>query len=269
MPRGSRIEVSAYERGRWLEDLEKGRGITEIAKAAGRDIRVVKRHLEIGREERALAQARHEFIRSRLELHQEDLLADARRIRDRLARLELRSLEPGNPLHTKIHQGFKEHCRRVLLGRLLGRWEDEVRGFIQTCNSVRHELEVEEVKISTRLPAGLELYPGTPTAMAHLEGSVRAGKLVDTKCEPSPSADGAEIHVRRGEHLLTVRPIDPTLYGAVEQAYGELWGLATRSFEPLRALHEGLQSLANQIVDELDVLILRRYVPGRCLYCPA
>ena len=67
MPRESKIEVTKYERNRWLEKQEQGVGVTEIAKSAGRDIRVVKRHLGIAQQEAETTQARTGFIRSRME----------------------------------------------------------------------------------------------------------------------------------------------------------------------------------------------------------
>ena len=67
MAREKKTAVSPYERKKWLEQLDSGVGITKIAKAAGRDIRIVKDHIDTAREEVQAANVRKEFLLKRLE----------------------------------------------------------------------------------------------------------------------------------------------------------------------------------------------------------
>jgi len=114
-----RPAVSRYERQRFLEELENGVGITEIARRAGRDIRVVKRNLDIAEQDRELARARRGFIRGRLEQHQEDLLAEVSRLKEVARRGSAYSLEPEDCLKRKVHEGLKQHVKRQPLHEYL------------------------------------------------------------------------------------------------------------------------------------------------------
>ena len=89
MAKGRRSSITSEERNRWLNELEKGNGngITRIAATARHDIRTVKKHIETARSERYVKQARHDFLLGRLELHNEDILGEVRRMRNVLVSL--------------------------------------------------------------------------------------------------------------------------------------------------------------------------------------
>ena len=116
MPRSTKPNVSVVERIRWLNELERGKGITEISKAAGRDIRIVKRHIEAAREERVWAQARAEFLRSRLERHQEDILDQVQECRAICARPDptaITGFDLNRRNRPRMYQALQEHLSRL------------------------------------------------------------------------------------------------------------------------------------------------------------
>lgn len=273
MPRGSRVQVSDYERRRWLEDLEKGRGITEISRAADRDIRVVKRHIEIAREERELAQARHDFIRSRLELHQDDLLKEAHRIREVLDSRRVQTLQPKTAREQKLHKAFHEHTRRFPVGEMLAEWESAVGDYIDSRDGIRRELEAQEAKLVSTLtsnfPANVAPYDWTAEVVADYESNLLKGTTLTDAYTKLPAPDGPQCNILWGRTVLARDPFDETLYPTIEETHGKLRAQADKSFRALHPLGEKVKALASRIVDDLDVFALKRLVSGRCRYCPA
>ncbi len=152
MVRRSRLAVSSYDRRLWLEELERGKGITEISRAAGRDIRVVKRHIEMAREEGLIARTRQDFLLGRLERHQGDLLAEVRRMRQLITQYPPPQLIPGDPVQQKIHDALKEHIRRLPMKALLELHESAVAEFKQAQESVSSQLAYKEAELISALP---------------------------------------------------------------------------------------------------------------------
>ena len=144
MPRGSRTEVSPFERRRWLEQLEKGTGVTEIARSAGRDIRVVKRGLVTAQQEAEAAQAHTDLVRNRLELHQDDLLDEIRRLRGIVGMWEPRTIKTDDPIKTRLQMALLEHIGRKPLKVLLNDYEQLATEYRAVLASTEDQLESEE-----------------------------------------------------------------------------------------------------------------------------
>ena len=157
--------VTQYERLRWVEELEKGKGITQIAKDAKRDIRVVKNHIKIALQEREAAQARRDFLVTRLEQHQQDLLNDIKRINSIIQQFPPRNFGPADPLEKKVHDGLIKHFEDVSLKDLREKLQtylilvDEYENMRSKCEK---ELKEKESELLSALPQGLDLYHWTP-----------------------------------------------------------------------------------------------------------
>ena len=269
MPRGSRVQVSDYERRRWVEEMEQGKGITAISRAAGRDIRVVKRHIALAEEERELARARHDFIRSRLELHQEDLLEDCRRIRSIVVSGRAEPLQPSTYPQDKIHIGLLGHIRRLRLGSLLAEREGRATTYMTDLGDLTGKLVAKETKLKTDL-TGIRTHEWTGDLIAEQESGLWRGAVSDRTYSSYQQPDKPGVHLMWGtDTYLTLSPIDQELLSAVEQAHKEIRSLTTELAATLRPTIEHLKILADLIVDELDIFLLRRIVRGQCKLCPA
>ena len=269
MVRRRRSQVSQSEKRRWLENMEGGKGITEIARAAGRDIRVVKRHVEIAREERDLARARHDFIRSRLELHQEDLLGQVHRMRDIVVGRRAETLTAANYPHDKLHRAFIEHIEHLTFGNLLAAWEDGVAQYGAGYEAIRAMVESEETKLKSSLAKGISVYPWSEDVMAEEETglwNVAASTWTYTRERVAVSDD---VYILRGARRLLPFPIDEALASDIESAHECLRSVAQDLFSSLSHSTQQLKTLGTQIVDELDIFLFKRFVVGRCRYCPA
>ncbi|MFC1940762.1 hypothetical protein ACFLXO_08825 [Chloroflexota bacterium] len=144
MPRGSKIAVSVSDRRRWLEQLESGKGITEIARAAKRDIRIVKAHIEIARDEKQSSDVKREFLIGVLKQHQADLLAEAERLRHVISIYPPLPVVPGDVIKRKIHEALKEHIKRSRLIELLASYENATMENNKNRDIIRRALVTKE-----------------------------------------------------------------------------------------------------------------------------
>ena len=266
MARKRKPAVSSYERRQWLEELEKGKGITQIASDAGRDIRVVKHHIDIALQEREVTQARHDFLVGRLEQHQEGLLNDVRRIHSIIMQFPPRNLEPVDPLELKVHDGLKEHFKHVSLKDLregLQSFQSLVIEYDETRSKFEKELLVKEKELVSTLPQGLTLYPWKPRIMGVLD----AGGDSKRSYAKNKGEDGT-YRPSWGAYKLTRSSVTKNDLDMILKAHRKLTSKLKRH-KPLVQKHR-LQhaELVGPIVEKLDVISVKRWVPGGCQYCP-
>lgn len=267
MARGKKPAVTPYERRRWLEQLESGKGITEISRAAGRDIRVVKRHMEVAQEEGHIAHARRDFLLGRLEQHQGDLLVEVQRLRQLITLYPPPSLIPEDSVLQKIHDALREHTKRLPLKGLLKSYEDTVAEYKQDRVSVSDQLSQKEAELASGLPKEVATYPWTPTLVEALELGLPLDESSGRTYVKERQGEGM-YKVRWGASHLTHSPVSETEVPVVVDAHKKLLSLA----EGYRPLFQGqrrrFRERADLVVEDLDVLVIKRLVPGRCRYCP-
>lgn len=266
MSRGRKPAISPYERRRWLEDLEGGKGITEIARAASHDIRTVKRHIEVSRDERQLTQVTHDFLLGRLQQHQKDLLDEVQRLRRAVARRPPRPVEPNEPHELKIHEALKEHVKRLRLRSVLESYIHAVMEYEKARDGVNKKLSEAEAGLVSRLQEKLR-YSWTPSVVETLEhGAPLRGSSARPYLENKESS--GTYRPSWGEYSLTSFPVSEAGMRTIFEAHRKLLALA-EAYVPIFEDHlKMLRERATQLIDELDVLALRRLVPGRCRYCP-
>lgn len=267
MSRGKKPAVSPYERQRWLEELESGKGITEISRAAGRDIRMVKRHIEVAQEERHIAHARRDFLLGRLEQHQGDLLAEVRRLRQLITQYPPLRLIPDDPVQQKVHDALKEHTRRLPLKGLLELYEGAVAEYKQARDSVSSQLAEKEAELVSSLSQEVATYPWTPALVEALE----PGLPLDE------SSGRAYVWEKRGEGMyeiswgaghLTRSVVPEAEVSTIIDAHKKLLSCAEAHWPLFQEHRQRLREMADLVAEELDVFVIKRLVPGRCRYCP-
>jgi len=266
MARKRKPSVSSYERRQWLEELEKGKGITEISGKAGRDIRVVKRHIDIARQERESSLARHDFLVSRLEQHQQDLLDGVRRIHSVIDLFPPQKIEADDPIEQLVHKGLNEHLND-LSTRELNEGLQKYNTFVIKFDELRHNYELQllkkEKKLIAKLSSGLNLYPWTPNILKVFD----AGGSSDRSYTENKQEDGT-YRPSWGAYSLTESPIVKSDLDKVLEAHRKLT-LKLKSFKTeVQKIRQQYNQLISQLVDKLDVLLVRRMVPGHCQYCP-
>ena len=268
MPRRSRKSVSQHERQHWLDQLERGTGITEVAKRAGRDIRGVKRHIDIARSDRTLADANRDFVRSRIELHQEDLLNEAHRIRDLLSKPRVLTLKPEDNLQAKLHGALLGHTRGPL-SRLVSAWETKRDHYGSARDRLAKVLTTHETKIKSHLDPDTKTNEWTKWIVSDQEDALRTGTTSPLEYEKEGASGAAGFKITWRARELTKHAVNESQRQLIVEAHSELVSEARQSFAELKPLRDELSRIADDAIDEIEVLILRRLAPGRCRLCPS
>jgi hypothetical protein len=269
MGRGHNPDISPKERLKWLEKLEEGQGITSVSEEAGRDIRIVKRNIEIAREERQTARVRQDFLLGKLEQHQQDLLDEVRRLKAQVTLFPPHSLVPDESLQKKIHEAFLEHINRLLLKGLFKTWETAYQEFEQERVALKSALSRYEAEIKSALPKEIQTLEWSSSLLEALEqGSAPDGStLMKLKHYEHPRVE-SRYHPFWGATRLTQDSLDSTRASLVIKAHKQLVEYSSRYLPSIDRRRESFKELSEQIIDELDVFILKRMVPSRCRYCP-
>jgi hypothetical protein len=263
MTRGHKPSISSYDRRRWLEQLNAGTGVTEIARAAGRDIRVVKRHIEIAGEEVMKASVRKEFMLGRLQQHQDDLLDEVERIRT-IVRLPVpRTLIPGEA-RNKIYEAFREHVKKTVLNGLLDNYAEIVEEDNVLRSTITNRMYQKELESEKNLPQVTE---ANRWASGIAEDMI-SGFIPDANAYSLKKQVDGMYEVQYKDRNLVRNALQKGDAKAVEAAHKKLVELAGEYKPEVVEYRQKRKDMAEKIIEELDILGVKRMVPGRCRYCP-
>lgn len=261
-----RSAVSPFERLKWLEQLEKGEGITAISKAAGRDIRIVKRNIEAAMEERQLAHARRYFLLGVLEKHQKDLIDEAQRLRQRIAGWPSQ-LIPENPERKLAYEALREHIKRLPLRGLLEQYEAEQVKIEEVINNAGSQLSKKMKELYGDIDLNAILSPWA----SDLADSVQSDWPMGVPIRPEYRKEKREggYMILWGTYQLTKFPVkgEKTIK-AIFDAHAKLVTEAKKHQDILDEHRQRVRELSKQIASELAVLNFKRLIPGHCKYCP-
>ena len=259
--------VTLYERKRWLEQLENGKGITKISAESGRDIRVVKRHIEIAQEERGKAHAKHDFLLGRLEQHQTDLLDEVRRLQQVIGERTPTSLNPDDPIAQKIHEALKEHTKRLPLKLLLEKYEDTVVEYKQAWGNLNSKFNDKEAELKSVLSNKMDWCPWSATVLEDLESYALIDKPPAREYNIE-KREGGLYQVSWGSSSLTVSSVPESETRTIIDCHKQLLSFANSFKSSIQKHLQKVSEIGALIMEELDVYLIKRMVPGRCRYCP-
>ena len=264
MGRGRKPAVSPYERQRWLDELDKGKGITSIASEAKRDIRVVKRQIAVARVEREATILRHDFLLKRLEQHQEDLLNEAKLLHSTVGIFPPVSIDSAGDSQGKIiYTAFREHVKRHSISKMLESHEQLAKEYQDFRNEVIKHLSVKEAALISDLPSDIQIHPWTTQLIRLLE-------------QDGPSARSyAEYEANDGNIFLSWSDLKLNKFGIpeaqvehVKEAHRKLVNEAECYASKTQEYHWRLIESATFLQRELDIIQIKRVVEGHCQYCP-
>jgi hypothetical protein len=263
--------VKPEKRLEWLHRVEKeGESLTHIAEADSFDIRTVRKHIDLARLEKDVQRARSEVLRDALEHHYRDLLETVRNIENNVSSESQVSLEKGVPLML----GLRQHMPRSPLWENLRKWNRALTEIADLKAVIRDNLD-REIKENGRLndivsQGANEVIPGVADALVHQVeewARGREGLKIDLNISFQKTSEGVVI-MRYGSHS----------FGAIKEEQVETIkdvlidfesGLKDRpEYLEMENLFNRLGRLKTSIWEILNVILLRRIVPGRCKYCP-
>lgn len=257
---------------KWLERCEvDGESPPQIAKADGYDVRTVRKQLELMRREREIREARHVVLRAALEQHYVDLCSFAEKLKAGLSGNAPTSISltlKEDPMWRALH----EHLPRLRLWRDIEGWQRLVPEFDKSIEGLKKRIKSEAASqaslefVSSADKIGL--YDGfTDGLVFHLQAVARGWQGLEGIAYKLVNAQNG-TRVERGIYTLALVPEDRVK--DIQQLFDAMMNetLDWEEYLALKKHTEEFLGIKAATHDELTKIILRRIVPGRCVYCP-
>ena len=270
-----KFRITPEQRLDWLRRYEDGESPPSIAKKDQVDVRTVRKHIELAKQETEVKEARSMVLRNALERHYQDLCDYAR---------TLTTYPSGEA--TGAHGPYSEHMRNALRQHIP---RSTIWGYLNQRDSLRQRItelteqienRIEElVRSDARLSTGL-----TEDSSGLIDGFIEALKFqaaqwargyrgldIEQNLRTEPAGEGFVIFRYGAFGLATVeqthlRTVSEVMREALRDLESRL-----KELEELSKLQKSLLDLSRvekNLNDEIAVITLRRVVPGRCHYCP-
>lgn len=271
---GKRIKKSPIDpqlRREWLRRYDEGELPPQIAKQDRFDVRTVRKHIEIGKQEREVRDARAVVLRSALEAHYRDICRFAEEMRNSISKGGTVTLAAGSdPLLLALRQ----HLPRSPLWKDLGSWNRLQEAISGLEEAARVRLR-EEIELDRRLGAAWvidkEKAAGglADVILFQMKALARGwpGLALKDSLVSEPAGEGL-VEIRYGfSHLgRIIEGYVPRMREILGDYESKIRGWT--EYEEMGDLYSHLIRLGESLRDELGVVVLRRVVPGRCRYCP-
>lgn len=268
MPRGPKIPPAT--RREWLEAYDRGERIDKIARDAGRTERTIKEHIKRARQEREQREVRAGLLREAYQRHYEDLLDVAKRLQEAAQMPSPNGLLPIVDRRTQmLVDALRSHIPDSRLWRVWKEWEDRAQ-----------RMDAAAVETKARLAKAVDrtfAEAGTGVSRDWLIESLWAAI---TKAARGESLDGMEYRIestaegpslRWGAYGLSAAGVDETALRVLQDHHQQLVQEVTAREDYVGNVRDALRRWAkarDDIDQEIEILLLRRLLPGQCNLCP-
>lgn len=273
MARRSKNPSVTPEKAReWLRRVEdNAESAPQIAKTDGFDVRTVRKNVEKAREERERRESRQMVLRRALEMHYADLCSLAEKIRADLTRNTPSKLSislKDDPLY----QALKEHVPRLRLWRDIERLGDMEDEFGEAVTKLKQRVATEAEQ-GLSLP--IEAEPGKPglgygfveAMLSHLVNKAGGGDGLEGSIYKTTTTDSG---VRLVRSSFTIAHVPEVKRKEIQSVFDNMMvqALEWDEYHSMSRILSEFNHIMSRVTDELTKIILRRIVPGRCIYCP-
>jgi len=276
MPKAKKPSVTPVQRRDWLRRVEvDAESPPAIAKRDSYDVRTVRKQIELARQERDVREAKLMVLRDAMVNHYQDLCNLAGNINSEVEKNKPISEDLTTSL---IYSALQQHIPRSALWKNIDRWNTSHQKLVEINNEIRELLRKKilsepklnfmdiagseqivldlidffSFRIDQRVKGGTGLDIEQYFHVEHKEGQLHAAKV--------GAYDVGSIKPEKEQEQASI--LKQVLYD-FESDFTE-WGKS----QELQYTYNELKNLRKSIREELDVIILRRVVPGRCKYCP-
>ena len=263
MPRGKKTSIK--QRSRWLREYdETGKSLEQIAKEGGRAISTVSKGIERARAEEDIKRVKIQQLGDAYQLHTSDLLYTARVIQNVKSTIMARGPEPLGVLgHEMLLEGLRSHIRSSPLWRAVRERENHFRRM----TGLRLGLNP---KISAAIDEALSLSP-----LVRRHGFRQSLHYVVDEVIGGGSIESAKYGIVDRQKYWQAVPIsdesdDIDALGEVEKIHHRVL-LELAHEVPVGEFAEAKEERerAQRVIDEeVEMLTLRRIIPGECNLCP-
>jgi len=263
--------VKPEMRREWLRRYEAGELPPKIADSDEFDVRTVRRHIELARQEREVREARSLVLRNALESHYRDLCEVAEKLDSEIAS---ESIISPSLRQDPMLEALRKHLPRSPLWNKLNRWEhvlEEIAKLESDVNrQLREEIEAEPI-LDPILSAGERgVIPGMIAALtfqtkAWARGD--AGLNIEDNFKAEPVEKGFE---NVGYGFSNMGKVQTGHVAPIKEVLIHFESRITNwdQYRDMQRLFAELQRLKLGLRDQLTIIIRRRVVTGRCKFCP-
>lgn len=267
--------VKLEQRREWLRRSEMGESVPKIADSDDFDVRTVRKHLELAKQEREVKEARATVLRNALERHYDDLRKFAEALNSEI--LGVGNI-PSSPDDDFMEAALRQHLPR-----------SPIWGYMSKRQNLRQRADEEqrklEIVIDEWVKADRRLTPLINDGLDGIVPGIVAVLVTEAKQwihgNTGYSLKDSVVTESVGEGL--VNPCFGFSHmGAMEVEHSErcvkighdvLEDLESRlrDWEDYRNLEKTIAEIGRldrKLREELAIVRLRRIVPGRCKYCP-
>lgn len=256
----------------WLKRYEEqSESMPEIAKRDFYDIRTVRKQIEKARIDRELHDVRQQILKDTLEKHYADLRSF---VKELASKADIN--KPQRAFYSykdkPLWNGLRQHQSRIRLWRDLERWDRVAAYFNDTIENLRKKIKKEATsKPSLAFIPGKQqtgLHMGFIEAMIfHLQLKAQGYDGIGSFPYNSVKTENV-IRVEKGAFTLAVVPEEKV--DEVKRLLDNLLVRATKwpEYDVLVKYSSDLARTKKSIDKETTKIILRRMLPGRCVYCP-
>ncbi|HEY40442.1 MAG TPA: hypothetical protein G4O18_01115 [Dehalococcoidia bacterium] len=262
-------------RQEWLRRYESGETPPKIADSDDFDVRTVRKHIDLAKQDRDVREARSAVLRGALEQHYRDMY-------DLALELDSTIVSKGHAvLDSEVDRrllALRQHLPRSPLWTNLPKWNrtlDEINNLNEIVEKqLRNRLEknnrLNTIPADTRNGIIQGLFEALYSQFrVWSQGKTGLNHVTDIHIE---KAAGAKHDIRYGGFHMS--PIDNEnlddyleIIRAIVQDYETRMKSSEQYLEALKS-YDTLRSLQKRLRDELAIIIMRRIVPGKCKYCP-
>ncbi|OGN89042.1 MAG: hypothetical protein A2158_02240 [Chloroflexi bacterium RBG_13_46_14] len=262
--------VKEDTRREWLRRFESGESLEDIAKKESFDIRTVKRQVDKAEEECASKEVRQAVLRNALLDHFQDMVYLVEKVMEFINAKATVSLEPEKE---KLLDGLRQHLPRSPIFKCLNRWELLQKGKAEINQKISGRLL--DIKVLLKLGGDdikdlpKENYSSLRDILNHqIECWSTGVKALDVSRDFVMKDTGELVDVNYGRYNIGMMSKDTgnRLKNAISKIEQKI--LKWEEVKKLGELYIEETRLRNKLLDELQVIKLRRVVPGRCRYCP-
>lgn len=256
----------------WLRRYEvEGEPLSKIAKTDFYDVRTVRSQIERARLEREVREARHVVLRGALEKHYVDLCSFAKKLKEDLSGDEPKNISPAlkeDPMWQSLH----EHLPRVRLWKDIEKWQKLVSDYEKSVAMIKERTRIEAASksslefVSSANTVGL--IDGFPEAMSFHLKAVALGWQGLASIDYKMVNNEYGVWIGRGGYGLALVP--EAKLEEIQVLFNTMMdeALEWEEYSILKKLTEESLRIKKDIHGELTKIILRRIVPGKCVYCP-
>lgn len=259
----------------WLRRSEEGESTPKIAEKDDYDVRTVRRHIELAKQQREVKDARAVVLRNALERHYKDLCSFAERLDPTIAK---NVSNPSQADDNFMETALRQHLPRSPIWGYLTNRRNLQQEYTELLTQAKEKVEQTartERKFDPLLSAGLtEVVPGIAKILSFQVERWSLGfegLNVRDNLRTEPAGEGLVQLCYGFSRMDIVKSKDAEGYLNTLGKIIKYLEKNIRKWEVLDNLQKTnyeINRLDRKLHEELTIIRLRRIVPGRCKYCP-